>query len=50
VPGNLKGRDLSVDIKKKKLVVGIKGQEPIITVNTPLLLFILLQFQKLTSW
>jgi len=50
VPGNLKGRDLNVDIKKKKLVVGVKGQEPVITVYTPpLLLFILLQFQKLTS-
>jgi hypothetical protein len=33
VPGNLKGRDLNVDIKKRKLVVGIKGQEPIITVH-----------------
>jgi hypothetical protein len=32
VPGNLKGKDLNVDIKKKKLVLGIKGQEPIINV------------------
>lgn len=32
VPGNLKGRDLNVDIKKKKLVLGIKGQEAIINV------------------
>jgi hypothetical protein len=32
VPGNLKGKDLNVDIKKKKLVLGIKGQEPIISV------------------
>jgi HSP20 family molecular chaperone IbpA len=38
VPGNLKGKDLNVDIKKKKLVLGIKGQEPIISVchsNSP---------------
>src|SRR5215469_2937214 len=26
VPGNLKGKDLVVDIKKKKLVLGVKGQ------------------------
>lgn len=32
VPGNLKGKDLNVDIKRKKLVVGVKGQEPIINV------------------
>jgi len=32
VPGNLKGKDLVVDIKKKKLSLGIKGQEPIISV------------------
>jgi len=32
VPGNLKGKDFNVDIKKKKLVLGIKGQEPIISV------------------
>ncbi len=32
VPGNLKGRDLVVELKKKKLVAGIKGQDPIITV------------------
>lgn len=32
VPGNLKGRDLNIDIKKQKLVAGIKGQEPIISV------------------
>ncbi|KAK6210700.1 hypothetical protein LQW54_005904 [Pestalotiopsis sp. IQ-011] len=31
VPGNLKGRDLVVDIKKTKLVAGIKGQDPIIS-------------------
>jgi hypothetical protein len=33
IPGNLKGRDLNVDIKKKKLLLGIKGQEPIISVR-----------------
>jgi hypothetical protein len=32
VPGNLKGKDFIVDVKKKKLVLGIKGQEPIISV------------------
>lgn len=36
VPGNLKGRDLNVDIKKKKLVLGIKGQDTIISVGAPL--------------
>jgi len=35
VPGNLKGRDLNVDIKKKKLVLGIKGQEAIINGDLP---------------
>lgn len=35
IPGNLKGRDLNVDIKKKKLVLGIKGQEPIISGDLP---------------
>ncbi|RQM05632.1 hypothetical protein DH86_00003420 [Scytalidium sp. 3C] len=35
VPGNLKGRDLNVDIKKTKLVVGIKGQDPIINGDLP---------------
>jgi HSP20 family molecular chaperone IbpA len=34
VPGNLKSRDLVVEIKKTKLVVGIKGQAPIITVRS----------------
>lgn len=34
VPGNLKGRDFVVEIKKTKLVVGIKGQEPIINVTS----------------
>lgn len=40
IPGNLKAKDLVVDIKKTKLVVGIKGQEPIISVSftsTPIL-------------
>lgn len=32
VPGNLKGRDLKVDISKQKLVAGVKGQEPVISV------------------
>ncbi|KUJ09527.1 CS-domain-containing protein [Mollisia scopiformis] len=35
VPGNLKGKDLNVDIKKKKLVLGIKGQEAIINGDLP---------------
>ncbi|TVY28779.1 Nuclear movement protein nudC [Lachnellula hyalina] len=35
VPGNLKGRDLKVEIKKKSLVLGIKGQEPIISGDFP---------------
>ncbi|CAI6090432.1 hypothetical protein V2G26_005999 [Clonostachys chloroleuca] len=35
VPGNLKSRDLVVDIKKKKLSAGIKGQDPIIQGDTP---------------
>ncbi|KAH8816515.1 HSP20-like chaperone [Xylogone sp. PMI_703] len=35
VPGNLKGRDLNVDIKKNKLLVGIKGQDPIINGDLP---------------
>ncbi|XXH06037.1 TFIIH/NER complex subunit [Hypoxylon texense] len=34
VPGNLKGRDLVVEIKKQKLKAGIKGQEPIIDTTT----------------
>ena len=33
VPGNLKSRDLVIEIKKKSLVAGIKGQDPIIKVN-----------------
>jgi hypothetical protein len=33
VPGNIKGRDLVVDIKRQKLSAGLKGQEPIISVR-----------------
>ncbi|KAG9230715.1 HSP20-like chaperone [Amylocarpus encephaloides] len=35
IAGNLKGKDLNVDIKKKKLVLGIKGQDPIINGDLP---------------
>ncbi|KFY23871.1 hypothetical protein V491_02385 [Pseudogymnoascus sp. VKM F-3775] len=35
VPGNFKGRDLVVDIKKTKLSAGIKGQEPVISGDLP---------------
>ncbi|KAL1898036.1 hypothetical protein Cpir12675_002123 [Ceratocystis pirilliformis] len=35
VPGNLKGRDLVVDIQKLKLVAGIKGQELVISGDLP---------------
>jgi hypothetical protein len=31
----LKSRDLAIDIKKQKLVAGMKGQEPIISVRPP---------------
>jgi hypothetical protein len=34
VPGNFKGKDLVIDIKKLYLVAGVKGQEPIIKVCT----------------
>lgn len=37
VPGNLKSRDLVVEIKKQKLSAGIKGQEPVISVRFLLL-------------
>jgi HSP20 family molecular chaperone IbpA len=35
VPGNLKGRDIVVDIKKDSISAGIKGKEPILKVRTP---------------
>jgi CS domain len=35
IPGNLKARDLIVDLKKTRLKVQIKGQEPIIDVRMP---------------
>ncbi|KAH6657249.1 CS domain-containing protein [Truncatella angustata] len=35
VPGNLKSRDLVIDIKKQKLVAGIKGQDPIVNGDLP---------------
>ncbi|ELR04851.1 hypothetical protein VC83_03646 [Pseudogymnoascus destructans] len=35
VPGNFKGRDLVVDIKKTRLSAGIKGQEPTISGDLP---------------
>lgn len=35
VPGNLKGRDLVVELRKTGLSAGIKGQEPVIKVITP---------------
>lgn len=34
IPGNLKSRDLIVDLKKTHLKVQVKGQEPIIDVRT----------------
>lgn len=34
VPGNLKGRDIVVDIKKTSISAGIKGQEPTIKVRS----------------
>ncbi len=34
VPGNMKSKDLIIDIKKQKLTAGIKGQDPIIAVRT----------------
>lgn len=33
LPGNYKGKDLVVDIKKQKLSAGVKGQEPFINVR-----------------
>ncbi|KAK4188517.1 HSP20-like chaperone [Podospora australis] len=35
VPGNLKARDLTIDIKKTSLSAGIKGQDPIIKGTLP---------------
>jgi len=35
VPGNLKGRDLVIDIKKTSISAGIKGQEPILKGDLP---------------
>lgn len=35
MPGNLKGRDLVVDIKKDSITAGIKGQEPMLKVSSP---------------
>ncbi|KAL2255064.1 hypothetical protein VTK26DRAFT_4205 [Humicola hyalothermophila] len=33
VPGNIKGRDLAIDIKRDSISAGIKGQEPILKVR-----------------
>lgn len=35
IPGNLKARDLIVDLKKTHVKVSIKGQDPIIDVRSP---------------
>ncbi|KAI1081888.1 nuclear movement protein [Whalleya microplaca] len=35
VPGNLKARDLVVELKRQKLKAGVKGQEPIIDGDLP---------------
>ncbi|KAI0976880.1 CS-domain-containing protein [Xylaria arbuscula] len=35
IPGNLKGRDLVVELKKSTIKAGIKGQEPIINGDLP---------------
>ncbi|KZZ90157.1 nuclear movement protein nudC [Moelleriella libera RCEF 2490] len=35
VPGNIKSRDLVIDIKKQSLSAGIKGQDPIIKGDLP---------------
>lgn len=34
VPGNLRGKDIVVEMKKDYLKVGVKGQDPIIDVST----------------
>lgn len=36
VPGNMKSRDLAIEIKKRKLVAGLKGHPPIINVQPAL--------------
>ena len=36
VPGNLKGRDMSVTIARNKLIIGVKGQPPIVEVRPSL--------------
>lgn len=36
VPGNYKSKDLKIDLQKTKIVTGVKGQEPLITVRPPL--------------
>jgi HSP20 family molecular chaperone IbpA len=33
VPGNMKGKDLAIEIKRNKVTAGIKGQDPIINVG-----------------
>lgn len=35
IPGNLKSKDLIVELKKSHLKVAVKGQEPIIDVGYP---------------
>ncbi|KUI70616.1 Nuclear movement protein nudC [Cytospora mali] len=35
IPGNYKGRDLVVDIKRQSLKAGVKGQEPVINGDLP---------------
>jgi len=35
IPGNLKGKDLNIEIKKTRILVGIKGQEPILSGDLP---------------
>ena len=35
VPGNLKGRDIIVELKKTSLKVAVKGQDAVIDVNAP---------------
>jgi len=38
VPGNLRGKDIVVDLKKTYLKIGVKGQEPVIDVRTAYML------------